>query len=35
MEPLPVPRANRRALTFIFVTILLDIIGAGIMLPRE
>lgn len=33
MEPLPVPRANRRALTFIFVTILLDIIGAGIMLP--
>lgn len=27
------PRANRRALTFIFVTILLDIIGAGIMLP--
>lgn len=33
MEPLPVPRANRRALTFIFVTILLDIIGAGIMMP--
>ena len=30
--PVP-PRANRRALTFIFVTILLDIIGAGIMLP--
>lgn len=27
------PRANRRALTFIFVTILLDIIGAGIMMP--
>lgn len=33
MEPLPVPRANRRALTFIFITILLDIIGAGIMMP--
>lgn len=33
MEPLPAARANRRALTFIFVTILLDIIGAGIMLP--
>jgi len=29
----PPPRANRRALTFIFVTILLDIIGSGIMLP--
>ncbi len=28
-----VPRANRRALTFIFVTILLDIMGAGIMMP--
>ncbi|MHB1312643.1 MAG: MFS transporter [Gemmatimonadaceae bacterium] len=31
--PAQPPRANRRALTFIFVTILLDIIGAGIMLP--
>ncbi|HEY3287336.1 MAG TPA: MFS transporter [Gemmatimonadaceae bacterium] len=27
------PRANRRALTFIFIAILLDIIGAGIMMP--
>ncbi len=33
MEPSPAPRTNRRALTFIFVTILLDIIGAGIMMP--
>ena len=33
MESLTPPRANRRALTFIFVTILLDIIGAGIMMP--
>ena len=27
------PRASRRALTFIFVTMLLDIMGAGIMMP--
>lgn len=33
MESSAAPRANRRALTFIFVTILLDIIGAGIMMP--
>jgi len=29
----PTPRANRRALTFIFVTILFDVLGAGIMMP--
>ena len=33
MDITAAPRANRRALTFIFVTILLDIIGAGIMMP--
>jgi DHA1 family tetracycline resistance protein-like MFS transporter len=33
MVPSPAPRTSRRALTFIFVTILLDIIGAGIMMP--
>jgi MFS transporter, DHA1 family, tetracycline resistance protein len=33
MESAAIPRTNRRALTFIFITILIDIIGAGIMLP--
>ncbi len=34
MPPSPVPpQASRRALTFIFVTMLLDIMGAGIMMP--
>ncbi len=33
MESRTAPKANRRALTFIFVTILLDIMGAGIMMP--
>jgi MFS family permease len=33
MQSTAAPRANRRALTFIFVTILLDIIGAGLMMP--
>jgi multidrug resistance protein len=33
MESAAVPRTNRRALTFIFITILIDIIGAGIMMP--
>lgn len=33
MSDAAAPRANRRALTFIFITILLDIIGAGIMMP--
>jgi MFS family permease len=29
----PAPRTSRRALTFIFVTLLLDIMGAGIIMP--
>src|SRR5512133_1817594 len=33
MESAVAPRASRRALTFIFVTMLLDIMGAGIMMP--
>jgi DHA1 family tetracycline resistance protein-like MFS transporter len=33
MQSPPAPPSSRRALTFIFVTILLDIIGAGIMMP--
>jgi MFS family permease len=33
MPPSPAPLASRRALTFIFVTMLLDIMGAGIMMP--
>jgi len=33
MSSSPAPRANRRALTFIFITILLDVLGAGIMMP--
>ena len=33
MESAPSPRVPRRALTFIFVTILLDIMGAGILMP--
>lgn len=33
MELPPAPSASRRALTFIFVTILLDIMGAGILMP--
>lgn len=33
MEFSPTPRAGRRALTFIFITILLDVMGAGIMMP--
>lgn len=34
MSPASAPRrASRRALTFIFVTMLLDIMGAGIMMP--
>ena len=33
MESAPAPSASRRALTFIFVTILLDIMGAGILMP--
>jgi MFS family permease len=33
MESSAAPPANRRALTFIFVTILLDVIGAGILMP--
>lgn len=33
MESTAAPRAHRRALTFIFVTILLDVLGAGILMP--
>ncbi|MHB8839351.1 MAG: MFS transporter [Gemmatimonadaceae bacterium] len=33
MESSPAPRTSRRALTFIFITILLDVMGAGIMMP--
>ncbi len=33
MESSPAPRTSRRALIFIFITILLDVMGAGIMMP--